>query len=504
VGAYDSGDNSWDNACNVTPDKTGNNCTWPGQYANYTYVENIFTSPQSDTLGPYFQIAETYGFSNYTFQTNQGPSFLAHQFLFSGTSAPVYYDNDPTGLWKYLAAENPQLYVNGQPTQTLVSGCFSPGGTKVEDVNASGSESYAYTPPGLNSNTYAGFPCYDHPSIADLLDNPTPPNSPIIWKYYTNPSQQKISIWTAPNALQEICEADPNPLGQGSCTSPTGNTDWAKVEDTPGQILTDISTCSLPAVSWVIPDGTWSDHPGGAGFGDGGPSWVAAIVNAVGGSGQYKCVNTPYWGNTTILITWDDWGGWYDHVAPYTPAGTPILTGGYPGTTGNAAGDGQGYVYGFRVPLLVVSAYTIQTPNVVGYTGYISGNTNLGGLPYPGEFPPYIHDFGSILGYIESVFVPSAITNYGIAGATSGGNNYPFADYFAPDGPFECQKTGGCGSYGTYPLSDFFNLTTPRSFTAITNAKYAPSCFQEPDVTNSNCFPNYPSEPDNDDVDVQD
>ncbi len=72
------------------------------------------------------------------------------------------------------------------------------------------------------------------------------------------------------------------------------------------QVLTDIANGQLAQVSWVIPDGTHSDH---AESNDGsGPSWVASIVNAIG--------NSPYWANTAIIITWDDWGGWYDHVAP--------------------------------------------------------------------------------------------------------------------------------------------------------------------------------------------
>src|SRR5437868_10602121 len=64
--------------------------------------------------------------------------------------------------------------------------------------------------------------------------------------------------------------------------------------------------CQLPAVSWVIPTGQASDHPGNNN--GTGPSWVASIVNAIGGS--------SYWSNTAVIITWDDWGGWYDHVPP--------------------------------------------------------------------------------------------------------------------------------------------------------------------------------------------
>ena len=83
-----------------------------------------------------------------------------------------------------------------------------------------------------------------------------------------------------------------------------------------------------------------------------GPSWVASIVNAIGQS--------QYWDNTVILITWDDWGGWYDHVAPNIY---------------------NSYEYGFRVPLIVVSPFARQ--------GYVSHVT---------------HDFGSILHFIEEVY----------------------------------------------------------------------------------------------------
>jgi phospholipase C len=137
------------------------------------------------------------------------------------------------------------------------------------------------------------------------------------------------------------------------------------------RILTDLGVsapnqagqCALPGVSWVIPDGNWSNHagqdPDGAGL-----SWVAAIVNAVGGyyydtSGQQhrtSCQNpngsAMYWKNTAILITWDDWGGWYDHVEPWRSDGSDCC--GYYGDSFYS----QQYVYGFRVPMLVVSAYT--------------------------------------------------------------------------------------------------------------------------------------------------
>jgi phospholipase C len=66
-------------------------------YPEYTYV-------QSSDVVPYFQIPQQYGYANYMFQTNQGPSFPAHQFLFSGTSAPVLDDSDSYQYWEWFAA----------------------------------------------------------------------------------------------------------------------------------------------------------------------------------------------------------------------------------------------------------------------------------------------------------------------------------------------------------------------------------------------------------------
>jgi phospholipase C len=73
IPTYNGG--AMDGACKIT----ASGCTM--SYPEYTYV-------QSSDVVPYFQIAEQYGYANYLFQTNQGPSFEAHQFLLSGTSAP--------------------------------------------------------------------------------------------------------------------------------------------------------------------------------------------------------------------------------------------------------------------------------------------------------------------------------------------------------------------------------------------------------------------------------
>jgi phospholipase C len=310
----------------------GINCsgTCPKQ-PQYKFVDN-----SGGILNPYLALATQYGWANYMFQTNQGPSFPAHQFLFGGTSAPSAAD-DAGGIF---ASEN----MSGA---SKMAGCAAPAGTTVELIDPSGGE---------NQKVY---PCFEHLTMADLL-------ATLSWRYYA-PSAG--SIWTAPNAIQHICESS-GPGGQCTGQEWTNNVDLK-----PADVLTDIANCNLRSVSWVIPTGVNSDH---AHVNDGGgPSWVASIVNAIGNSTGCDG-NTGYWNNTAILITWDDWGGWYDHESP------TILA--------QPEGD---YQYGFRVPLIFVSAYTPY--------GYINNIR---------------HDFGSVLRFVEFNFgIPPGSLNFADARA---------------------------------------------------------------------------------------
>jgi phospholipase C len=273
---------------------------------------------------PYFALAEQYTFGDRMFQTNQGPSFPAHQFIIAGTSAP-------TATSRLFASENPTL----RP-----AGCIASALNTVKMIDAAGSE----------TAQPAQYPCFEHATVTDLLAA-----QKISWRYYA-PSAG--SIWSGPDAVSHICGAQ---MVGGTLTC-TGAEWVANVVIPQNQVLTDIANGQLAQVSWVIPDGKSSDH---AIANDGsGPSWVASVVNSIGSS--------PYWSNTAIIITWDDWGGWYDHVAP-----TVISDG---------VSWGSGYVYGFRVPLIVVSPYA--------KAAHISHVT---------------HDFGSILKFIETTFHLSSL-----------------------------------------------------------------------------------------------
>jgi phospholipase C len=338
----------------------------------FRYVDN-----STGILNPYLTLATQYGWANYMFQTNQGPSFPAHQFIFGGTSAPSQSD-DANAIF---AAENVNPF-NG------VAGCNAAQTTSVEIISPNP------TPPPYGVEGPSIYPCFDHQTMADLISD---------WMYYAAGSG---SIWTAPNAIEHICL----PSG-GKCTG------WGTHVDSsnPSHVLTDLGNCVLGDLTWVTPTGFNSDH---ASVNDGGgPSWVASVVNAIGNSKCTDQVNNgtlTFWQDTAILITWDDWGGWYDHEPPTILAGIQ--------------GD---YQYGFRVPMIVVSAYT--TP------GYVDNSR---------------YDFGSILRFIEH--------NFASLGLTEG-------------------ELGFADSRATTDFTAFFNLSkAPRTFTTIAAPKGADFFIHDP------------------------
>ncbi|MFZ0031119.1 MAG: alkaline phosphatase family protein [Candidatus Cybelea sp.] len=268
--------------------------------AAYGYV------PRNE-VEPYYTMAKAYTFADEMFQTNQGPSFPAHQYLVSGTSTTR---NGTTNR----ASNNPET-----ADKQLTGGCDSPAGSLVPVINAQGEE-----PASLRA-----FPCFKRKALMNLLDQ-----AGISWRYYQ--AKPGPGIWNAVDPIYSIWS------NQAEFAS--------NVVAPSSKVLTDIAHGHLADVVWVTPTLAASDHPK---WNNGsGPSWVASVVNAIGES--------QYWNTTAIFVTWDDWGGWYDHVTPQ------IL---------------NSYELGFRVPLIVISPYA--------RVHYVSHKP---------------HEFGSLLKFTEKIF----------------------------------------------------------------------------------------------------
>jgi phospholipase C len=151
----------------------------------------------------------------------------------------------------------------------IMGGCIAPPNEVVALIPPTGDE------------TQEVSPCFDHPTLTDILNT-----AKISWRYY---SPLPGIIWNAPARIEHSCVPNAPPPNGTACT---GADSTNNIPNT--QVLTDIANGPLASVSWVIPSGQASDHPG---ISDGsGPSWVASVVNAIG--------KRQYWSNTAIIITW--------------------------------------------------------------------------------------------------------------------------------------------------------------------------------------------------------
>jgi phospholipase C len=292
-----------------------------GSYA-YSYLER-------DAVAPYWDLAERYVLADHMFPTMLGPSFTAHLTLIAGT-----------------ADLNPTLSEVDVP-KGIPWGCDAPPGTTTSTLNAQREE--------VSGNDIP--PCFTQfRTMADTLDA-----AGISWKYYAPVLYRPGGLaWSSFDAIKSV----------------RYSSDWTtKVVSPPTKVLTDAAEGRLPKVSWVIPDAIWSDHPDqGTPYG---PSWVSAVVNAIGTSNAWK--------STAIFVLWDDWGGFFDNATP------PQL-------------DFRGL--GIRTPCLIISPYV--TPHVAR-TQY---------------------EFASILKFVEQTFglptLGSVADGYTDARATSVLDSFDF------------------------------------------------------------------------------
>jgi phospholipase C len=272
-------------------------------------------------IQPYWDMAGQYVLADQMFQTQGSGSFTAHQDLIRGGTT-------------FDAALDEALI--DFPT-ALPWGCDAPPKAKTSYLLWTGSSIHGEHNKGPYpcTNKFPGSGSY-YKTLADELDA-----KQIKWKYYTPKLGSNGRLWNAFDLIASVRYG------------PQWGTNVVWPETT---IFTDITNGTLPSVSWLIPDGANSDHPGSASK-DTGPAWVASVVNAIGGS--------PLWNSTAIVVVWDDWGGFYDAVPPPQPF------------------DHWGG-RGFRVPCLIVSPYAREA--VKSKPGYISHTQ---------------YEFGSILKFIE-------------------------------------------------------------------------------------------------------
>ncbi len=164
---------------------------------------------------------------------------------------------------------------------------------------------------GLVNNPPAGVSgrpgVYSFPTMAELLRD-----SGISWRYYDEMKNAKEhSLWNPLPGFASF-QKDPDLMAHLVAL---------------GYFYHDIKERRLPAVAWIVPTLENSEHPPADAVQ--GMWHVTHLINAI--------MESPYWKESVIILTWDDYGGFYDHVPP---------------------SQVDRYGYGFRVPALVISPYS--------------------------------------------------------------------------------------------------------------------------------------------------
>jgi len=250
----------------------------------------------------YWAYARTYALGDHFFSGMFGPSFPGHLFTVAAQAAWAVA-NPPTDLPFKIRLFPPAFY-GPHPYW----GCDEWPGDKVS-ILAGGSTSASVRP------------CFDIPSLPDVLPEG------VDWKFYgTNWDGLFSEIWSPFNAVSSI-RNDP--------------ARWSRVVGV-DRFSADLRAGALPSVAWLVDQDQNSEHPdlevpgldiplGGVCEGE---NWTVHFVN--------QLMQSEYWNESAILVTWDDFGGWYDHVPP------PRQYGGTPTAP---------YGLGLRMPLLIVSPY---------------------------------------------------------------------------------------------------------------------------------------------------
>lgn len=159
-----------------------------------------------------------------------------------------------------------------------------------------------------NGTTRKIFPCFDIKTETDLLDAKGLP-----WRYYAPSQREGGYIWSTLDTIKHVRQGP----------------EWATNVVEYSSFHDDAEAGRLPAVSWLVQPAPIADHPPhNICWGE---NWTVGNINAI-------MSNPDEWAHTAIVLTWDDFGGFFDHVPP-------------------PPGPNSHIQYGPRVPAIIISPY---------------------------------------------------------------------------------------------------------------------------------------------------
>jgi phospholipase C len=280
----------------------------------------------------YYKYADRFVLSDHFFTSMYGPTFPEHMYTVAASSDRIVDNKSVVGNEPSYCDDPLERVPRFEDSISLTNKHIM---RLEEHVNQSASNQY-----GITKYWETVWPCVDIKVLPDELER-----AGISWTYYEAPNH-----WM--NALQAIKHVRFGP-------------EWDKVKD-PETFDNDVRAGRLPQVSWLIPPEPFNEHPGSADISVcAGENWTVDELNLI--------QRSHYWRNTVVVIVWDDFGGFYDHVAP------PHY---------DIMGPGP------RTPALIISPWTRAGDGKLG--GYIDHHT---------------YEFSSVLRFIEELFGLPPMTN---------------------------------------------------------------------------------------------
>ncbi len=273
----------------------------------------------------YWAYADRFVLADHFFTSMYGPTLPEHLYTVAA-QANWIVDNKSTTDHEGSYCDDPTEYAtrfNPRDARRFAERIME----LEREINANGSNTYE-----LADHWGKIRLCFDIPVLPDQLED-----AGISWKYYANEN-----AWM--NVLQMI-----EHVRYGAM--------WNNVRP-PTEFVRDVRKGEMPAVSWIVPDESYNEHPGAGKSTCAGENWTVHQVNTI--------MRSEFWESTAIVVVWDDFGGFFDHVPP------PQV-------------DIMGL--GPRTPALIISPYTRAGDNADG--GYVDSTT---------------YEFSSVLAFIEQVF----------------------------------------------------------------------------------------------------
>jgi phospholipase C len=228
---------------------------------------------QRDQIPNYWAYAENFALADRFFSSAYGPTLVEHLEIVAAQTGR-FVDNEREGDW---GLGGPGEYCEDEAERMLSFRKLSPE----EKADAFRLEEEATVGVLQERYWYKRWPCTNIRVLPDLLEQ-----RGISWRYYMAPAPFY-------DVMRMIRHIRFGPM-------------WRKVVDET-TFLPDLRGGRLPSVSWLMPPVALSDHPGYNGICPG-ENWTVRTLNAL--------MRSPEWRHMAIVLTWDDFGGFYDHVPP--------------------------------------------------------------------------------------------------------------------------------------------------------------------------------------------